>query len=114
MDDGNQSTADLHAREDLLLDHYSQRRPDSTGIRIPINRAMELIVAKGLPVAAPSTGDTKLALRHDARTKVTAAVDHSGFARTGYELDTMEARRAEAGLWQRGEQRTRRVRDPVK
>src|ERR1700712_4796618 len=23
IDDGNQSTADLHAREDLLLDHYS-------------------------------------------------------------------------------------------
>ena len=22
-DDGNQDTADLHAREDLLLDHYS-------------------------------------------------------------------------------------------
>ena len=23
IDDGNQDTADLHAREDLLLDHYS-------------------------------------------------------------------------------------------
>ena len=23
IDDGNQATADLHAREDLLLDHYS-------------------------------------------------------------------------------------------
>ena len=25
-DDGNQATADLHAREDLLLDHYSIER----------------------------------------------------------------------------------------
>ena len=23
MDDGNQDTADLHAREDLLLEHYT-------------------------------------------------------------------------------------------
>ena len=42
-DDGNQATADLHAREDLLLDHYSSVAGDSSTIRIPISRAMELI-----------------------------------------------------------------------
>ncbi len=38
VDDGNQATADLHAREDLLLEHYSSdagsaRRPDSDRTR---------------------------------------------------------------------------------
>ena len=36
IDDSNQATADLHAREDLLLDHYSSRSPVSRAIRIPI------------------------------------------------------------------------------
>ena len=34
IDDGNQATADLHAREDLLLNHYSEVSGGS--IRIPI------------------------------------------------------------------------------
>ena len=33
IDDGNQATADLHAREDLLLDHYSTN-PGDSGVRI--------------------------------------------------------------------------------
>ena len=36
IDDGNQATADLHAREDLLLDHYSAVDGQGGTIRIPI------------------------------------------------------------------------------
>ena len=50
IDDGNQDTADLHAREDLLLDHYSVDRRKGGTVRIPIERAMELIAQRGLPV----------------------------------------------------------------
>lgn len=87
-DDGNQDTADLHAREDLLLDHYS-RTPGDKGIRIPIDRAMQLIAERGLPVAAAA--QTGQVLAEDAEPTVTAPLT-SGFARTGYELDTIEAR----------------------
>ena len=88
-DDGNLDTANLHAREDLLLDHYSSV-PGQQGIRIPIDRAMELIVAKGLPVS-PLAQSAPL-LVGDERHQVTPPLT-SGFARTGYELDTIEARR---------------------
>ena len=50
IDDGNQATADLHAREDLLLNHYST--VEGGAIRIPISRAMEFIAQRGLPVNA--------------------------------------------------------------
>ncbi len=87
-DDGNQDTANLHAREDLLLEHYSTV-PGEPGIRIPIERAMQLIAEKGLPVGpAAQTGQ---ALAYDSQPVVTAPLT-SGFARTGYELDTIEAR----------------------
>lgn len=87
-DDGNQDTADLHAREDLLLDHYSHAAGES-GIRIPIDRAMQLIAERGLPVA-PSAQQGQM-LAEDSKPVVTAPLT-SGFARTGYELDTIEAR----------------------
>jgi hypothetical protein len=99
VDDGNQATADLHAREDLLLDHYSTV-PGETGIRIPIERAMELIAQKGLPVA-PAVQTEQLADDHKPQLQAPLT---SGFARTGYELEVMEARaqkmsygKAEAG-----------------
>jgi hypothetical protein len=88
IDDGNQATADLHAREDLLLEHYSST-PGQPGIRIPIERAMELIAEKGLPV---STATTSPALAED-KTPVVSAPLTIGFARTGYELTTIEARK---------------------
>jgi hypothetical protein len=88
MDDGNQDVADLHAREDLLLEHYSSV-PGQPGIRIPIDRAMELIAQKGLPLAAQAPKGEQLA--YDKQPAVTAPLT-SGFARTGYELDTIEAR----------------------
>ena len=40
IDDGNQATADLHAREDLLLNNYSSVPGEGESIRIPISRAM--------------------------------------------------------------------------
>ena len=43
MDDGEHATADLHAREDLLLEHTSTIDGQPGAIRIPIERAMELI-----------------------------------------------------------------------
>jgi len=89
-DDGNQSTADLHAREDLLLEHYSTVDGQPGTIRIPIERAMELIAERGLPVQSPSAnaGET---LAHAAPPVVHAPLT-TGFARTGYELDTIQAR----------------------
>ena len=88
IDDGNQSTADLHAREDLFLDHYSV--DGSAGnVRIPINRAMELIAERGLPVNAAAAGSA--ALTGDVKPEVQAPLT-TGFARTGYEIDVMESR----------------------
>jgi hypothetical protein len=87
-DDGNQDTSDLHAREDLLLDHYSS--VPGQPLRIPIDRAMEIIAAKGLPVSQSSQPAEKLA--YDSQPTVTAPLT-TGFARTGYELDQMEARK---------------------
>lgn len=86
-DDGNHATYELHAREDLLLEHYSSAPGE--GIRIPISRAMELIVAKQLPVNASTSVATKLAYDVDPVPQVPLT---TGFARTGYELTQMEAR----------------------
>jgi hypothetical protein len=86
-DDGSQETANLHAREDLLLEHYSWvegAQGSPRRVRIPIERAMELIAQSGLPVApkverAPLlTGDSE---------PVVAVPLTSGFARTAYEQD---------------------------
>jgi hypothetical protein len=90
IDDGNQSTADLHAREDLLLDHYSSTAGEGNAIRIPIDRAMELIAQRGLPVyARPATTSPQMfgVVKPEVRVPLT-----NGFARTGYELGVIEAR----------------------
>ena len=57
-DDGNLETAELHAREDLLLDNYSWVDRQSGKVRIPIARAMELIAQHGLPVAPEEQTET--------------------------------------------------------
>jgi len=88
MDDGLQNTADLHAREDLFLDYYSSL-PNEKGIRIPIERAMELIAQRGLPVNAHATAETLMA--GDSVPVVQAPLTN-GFARTGYEQATIAAR----------------------
>jgi hypothetical protein len=92
-DDGNQDIADLHAREDLLLENYSWVDQQQGKVRIPIERAMELIAARGLPVAKAveqgplMTGD---------KMPVIAVPLTNGFARTSYELDQAAAVRPTA------------------
>jgi hypothetical protein len=91
MDDGNQDTADLHAREDLLLDYYSTSKDLPAGtIRIPVARAMQLVVQQGLP--KPTSAAQPAALMAGETTPTVQAPLTDGFARTGYELDTIEAR----------------------
>jgi|SRR5580698_2213455 hypothetical protein len=96
-DDGFQEMVDLHAREDLLLTNYSWADKAQGKVRIPIDRAMELIAAHGLPVA-PGAEQTPL-MAGDVRPEVTAPLTN-GFARTGYEHDlavaeSVEGKRAE-------------------
>lgn len=86
-DDGNQGTSDLHAKEDLLLEHNSVDK-DGT-VRIPINRAMELIAQKGLGTPAAET--TAQPMAGDREAKVHAPLTN-GFARTAYEIDQIESR----------------------
>jgi hypothetical protein len=90
IDDGNQATADLHAREDLLLNNYSVVPGEGGSIRIPISRAMEIIAQRGLPVNA-QTGTAAVEMAGDEKPVVHAPLT-SGFARTGYELETIEVR----------------------
>jgi hypothetical protein len=90
IDDGNQATADLHAREDLLLNNYSVSPKEGGEIRIPISRAMEIIAQRGLPVNAEAA-PAAVQMAGDEKPTVQAPLT-SGFARTGYELETIEAR----------------------
>jgi hypothetical protein len=90
IDDGNQATADLHAREDLLLNNYSMSPGEGASIRIPISRAMEIIAQRGLPVNSQAASSSVL-MAGDEKPMVHAPLT-SGFARTGYELQTIEAR----------------------
>ena len=90
IDDGNQATADLHAREDLLLNNYSTVAGEGGTIRIPITRAMEIIAQRGLPVNTQGSVATA-EMMGDEKPVVQAPLT-SGFARTGYELQTIEAR----------------------
>jgi hypothetical protein len=88
-DDGSQDTADLHNREDLLLENYSWADQAQGKVRIPIERAMELIAQSGLPVT-PTAEESPL-LYGDSKPVVIAPLT-KGFARTGYELDEAQAR----------------------
>ena len=91
-DDGNQDTADMHTREDLLLSNYSTGAGlAANNVRIPIDRAMELIAQRGLP--KPSTGVNVVGTEMAGDTHPTATQPLTdGFARTGYELDQITAR----------------------
>jgi hypothetical protein len=90
IDDGEQSTADLHAKEDLLLEHYSSVDGQPGVVRIPIERAMELIAERGLPVAKQATAATE-SMAGVSRPEIHAPLT-TGFARTGFELTVIEAR----------------------
>ena len=93
-DDGYDEIYVMHQKEDLLLENYSWVDQQQGTVRIPIERAMELIAERGLPVApaTAATGDKTLA---KAELPVVKAPLTDGFARTGYEQD-MAAK--EAGL----------------
>jgi len=81
-DDGDQDVADLHARESLLLDNYSWVDQKSGKVRIPIERAMELIAQRGLPVA-PAVQTAPLMTGDSKPTVALPLTD--GFAPTAYE-----------------------------
>jgi hypothetical protein len=83
-DDGDQDVTDLHAREDLLLDHYTGIDGEPGKVRIPIDRAMEIIAQRGLPVA-PAAQQQAL-MTGDNKPTVTMPIT-SGFARTAYEIE---------------------------
>lgn len=90
-DDGDQDLADLHAREDLLLHYYSTSADLPAGtVRIPIDRAMQLVVQRGLP-QAPATQQPQTLMAGESAPVVASPLT-DGFARTGYELETIEAR----------------------
>jgi hypothetical protein len=86
-DDGDQDIADLHAREDLLLNNYSWVDQSKGTVRIPIEQAMQLIAQRGLPVA-PSVETPKPMTGESAPTVTVPLTD--GFARTSYEQDQEE------------------------
>ncbi|MGB0063123.1 MAG: hypothetical protein WBP85_01650 [Terracidiphilus sp.] len=81
-DDGNQDIANLHAREDLLLSNYTWVDESKGTVRIPIERAMELIAQRGLPVAQAAQEQTPMT--GDITPKATTPLTN-GFARTAYE-----------------------------
>jgi len=94
-DDGNLDTADLHAREDLLLENYSWIDRSKGTIRIPIDRAMELIAQRGLPVAQQTQQNESL-MAGDSKISVQVPLT-DGFARTAYEQELREGTAKEPG-----------------
>jgi hypothetical protein len=84
-DDGDQDLADLHQREDLLLTHYTYVDSASGKVRIPIDRAIQLVAEHGLPVAPQAAGTAPL-MYGDLKPTVQVPLT-SGFARTGYEQE---------------------------
>jgi hypothetical protein len=93
IDNGNQDLANLHEREDLLLNYYSWVDRSQGTVRIPIERAMELIAQRGLPVA-PAQQQQALMTGDSVPTLQMPLTD--GFAPTGYEQE-LHARPMEAG-----------------
>jgi hypothetical protein len=87
-DDGLQDLADLHAREDLLLENYSWVDRSQGKVRIPIARAMELIAQSGLPVA-PQAEAAPL-LTGATKPEITAPLTN-GFTQTGFEQEEARA-----------------------
>lgn len=92
-DDGETDIAEMHAREDILLNHYTWVDEQHDSVRIPITRAMQLIAQRGLPVqgAAQDGGGATQPMFGDGSLAVTAPLT-DGFARTGPELRMMTAK----------------------
>jgi hypothetical protein len=94
IDDGDEDIAEMHAREDLLLNHYSWVDRSSGKVRIPIARAMQILAEHGLPVAPQE--QTSEPLMAGDRAPVVPVPLTDGFARTGYEQqyrETLEQQR---------------------
>jgi hypothetical protein len=96
LDDGNQDTADLHAREDLLLNYYSWADRSKGRVRIPIDRAMEIIAQHGLPVAPAAAQQEGPLMTGDSKPMVTEPLT-DGFAPTAYEQEQARTRELEQG-----------------
>jgi hypothetical protein len=93
LDDGNQDVADLHARENLLLDNYTWVDQSKGMVRIPIDQAMQIIAQHGLPVA-PAV-QTEPLMTGDSHPVVTMPLT-DGFAPTSYEQDQAATHAASA------------------
>jgi len=95
-DDSAHEVADLHAREDLMLEHYSRSSAGPQGgttetvYRIPIERAMELIAQRGLPVVQPEAGAANQ-VAYSGMPTVKEPLT-KGFARTAVELEMIASR----------------------
>ena len=102
-DDGNQDVADLHAREDLLLSNYTWVDESKGTVRIPIERAMELIAQRGLPVAQPAqtqasqTQPPRTQLMTGDSTPTVPVPLTNGFARTAFEQEEAAQEKQGAG-----------------
>jgi hypothetical protein len=95
-DDGNADVVALHAREDLLLNHYTWADEQKQTVRIPIARAMQILAAQGLPVE--TAGKTAEPQMYGDASMTVAVPLTNGFARTGPELQQMAERRQRLGL----------------
>jgi len=84
-DNGAQDLVDLHHREDLLLDHYSWVDQSKGEVRIPVDRAMEIIAQRGLPVEQKTGPQEPLMFGDSTPTVQTPLTD--GFARTAFEQE---------------------------
>jgi hypothetical protein len=93
LDDGNQDVADLHARENILLNNYTWVDQSKGTVRIPIDRAMQIVAQQGLPVA-PAV-QTQPLMTGDSRPVVTMPLTN-GFAPTSYEQDQAATQAATA------------------
>ena len=84
-DNGAQDLVDLHRREDLLLDHYSWVDQSKGKVRIPIDRAMQIIAQRGLPVEQKAGPEEPLMFGDSVPTVQTPLT--RGFARTEFEQE---------------------------
>lgn len=84
-DNGAQDVVDLHRREDLWLDHYSWVNESQGKVRIPIQRAMELLAQQGLPVET-QTGPQYPLMFGDTKPTIQVPLTN-GFARTAFEQE---------------------------
>ena len=89
IDNGDSDLAALHDRENLFLNYYSWVDESKGVVRIPIQRAMELIAQQGLPVA-PAEQRQPL-MMGDSKPTVQMPLTN-GFAPTAYDQQMQAAR----------------------